>query len=119
MQGKDQGNGPVGFGRVERQTTSSAEGSEAIAPPTNTQISEAVKALHAWLSKARSPLRAIFNILSQGGAFYVAQCHEKTGRAWLMHGGGNVDKMQRAATARTAQGLVRGPATNDTEGFFE
>ena len=91
--GKDQGNGPIGFGRVARQTQSNAEGSDATVPPTPTQITEAVKALHAWLNKARSPLRAIFNILSQGGAFYVAQCHEKTGRAWLMHGGGNVDKM--------------------------
>ena len=119
MQGKDQGNGPIGFGRVARQTQSNAEGSDATVPPTPTQITEAVKALHAWLNKARSPLRAIFSILSQGGAFYVAQCHEKTGRAWLMHGGGNVEKMQQGATARTAQGLVRGPATNDTEGFFD
>ena len=119
MQGKDQNNGPVGFGRIERQTQSSSAESEAVAPPTAEQIQQAVNALNAWLRKARSPLRAILNILSQGGAFYVAQCHEKTGRAWLMHGGGNLDKMQRGAAARTTQGIVRGPATDDAEGFFD
>ena len=58
--------------------------------------------VHAWLSKPSSPLRSVIAMLSAGGLFYVAQCHEKGARAWLEIGGGSLQAMQEAVTARRA-----------------
>ena len=40
-------------------------------------------AVFDWLTKLSSPLRSVIAMLSAGGLFYVAQCHEKGARAWL------------------------------------
>ena len=59
-----------------------------------------VRRVHEWLSKTSSPLRSVIALLSAGGLFYVAQCHEKGTRAWLAAGGGSMEAMDAAAAAR-------------------
>ena len=50
-----------------------------------------------WLSKTSSPFRSVVALLSSGGLFYVAYCHEKGARAWLKSG---IDQeAMRAATS--------------------
>ena len=60
-------------------------------------------ALHDWLSKEGSVLRGLLAYLSGGGVFFVAQCHEKTMRAYVAHGGGTKQAMAAAATCRPTQ----------------
>ena len=48
-----------------------------------TKVTAAAKKVHEWLSKEKSDLRSLLSFLSTGGLFYVAQCHEKTHRAYL------------------------------------
>ena len=50
------------------------------------QVEEAAKAMHKWLSKPKSDLRSLLALLSGNGLFYVAQCHEKSHRAYLQQG---------------------------------
>ena len=74
-----------------------------------------VRAVHDWLSKSSSPLRSVIALLSAGGLFYVAQCHEKGTRAWLVAGGGSLEAMQDAVSAR--QGAPRAVAPDDYTGL--
>ena len=41
----------------------------------------------------------IGELFSAGGLFYVAQCHEKAARGFVVVGGGNLMAMKSAATA--------------------
>ena len=66
-------------------------------------------AVHAWLSQPSSPLRNVIALLSAGGLFYVAQCYEKGTQAWLSAGGGTLDAMQAAMTARRSALRVARP----------
>ena len=67
----------------------------------------AADAVREWLQKVHSPLRSAFALFSSGGIFFVAQCHEKTARAW-MHSMPDFDCAQRtmraAASARASAG---------------
>ena len=53
---------------------------------SKTAIEDAAKHLHVWLSKPTSPFRSLIAFLSSGGLFYVAQCHEKSARAYIGQG---------------------------------
>ena len=64
--------------------------------------------LYDWLHKEDSILRGLLTYLSGGGAFFVAQCHEKTLRAYVAHGGGTKEAMIAASKAREA--FAAGPS---------
>ena len=48
-----------------------------------TDVEEAAKKIHSWLSLDKSPLRSLICALSSGGLFYVTQVHEKVARAYI------------------------------------
>ena len=73
-----------------------------------------VEKVYEWLSQASSPLRSVIALLSAGGLFYVAQCHEKGARAWLASGGG-LAAMKAAAVARRP--MSRAAASSDLGGL--
>ena len=73
-----------------------------------------VEKVYEWLSQNSSPLRSVIALLSAGGLFYVAQCHEKGARAWLSSGGG-LSAMKTAAAARRP--TSRASASSDLGGL--
>jgi hypothetical protein len=46
-------------------------------------VSKAANVLYDWLMQDVSPLRSLIAFMSGAGGWYVAQCHEKTARAYL------------------------------------
>ena len=72
-------------------------------------LTDHVTAVHAWLTSTNSPTRAVIALFSAGGLFYVAQCHEKGARAWLVSGGGSLEAMRAAVNARRAAPTAAGP----------
>ena len=66
------------------------------------ELEDAAVTLHNWLSTENSRLRQFLCGMSAGGLFFVAQCHEKAGRSFVVHGGGSVSAMRAAATASSS-----------------
>ena len=91
-QGKSQRNGVT-------RLRSAAYYDHDVSRPAKEDLDAAATAIHAWLSKPQSKLRAMIATLSSGGLLFVGQCHEKAARAFVHHGGGNVDAMKAAANA--------------------
>ena len=71
-------------------------------------LTEHVEKIHGWLSRPQSALRSVIALLSAGGLFYVAQCHEKGARAWLAGGGGTMELMKEATRARRPVQITTG-----------
>ncbi|CAJ1362793.1 unnamed protein product [Effrenium voratum] len=93
---------------------------ESKAAPTPAQVEKAASEFHAFLSREKSALFSMLNILSGDGDFFVAYCHLKTARAWTECGGGSRDKAVAAAKARHSGGPdLAGPAVDDSRGLFE
>jgi hypothetical protein len=86
----------------------------AAAVPDNNKLTESATFLHTWLENKTSVLRGLFVFLSSGGVFFSAQCHEKSMRAFLAHGGGSLEAFKRAALARPADVA---PSSSDMEGL--
>ena len=63
------------------------------------ELEEAAREVHAWLKKDTSLLRQFICAMSSGGLFFVAQCHEKAARGFVLHGGGSLQAVKGAATA--------------------
>ena len=63
------------------------------------ELELAATSVHAWLGKKDSKLRAFMAGMSTGGIFFVAQCHEKAARGFVLHGGGCLQAMKAAAVA--------------------
>ena len=78
-------------------------------------LTEHVDSILQWLNKQASPLRSLICLLSGGGVFYVAQCHEKGVRAWINTGGGGRAAMLRAVQARRPRAEAGG---DDLEGLL-
>ena len=79
-----------------------------VSRPATEELDEAANVIHSWLSKPESKLRALIAALSAGGLFFVGQCHEKSARAFVHHGGGSSDAMRVAAKAFSNEGVVTG-----------
>ena len=60
----------------------------------------AAAAIHAWLSLPVSALRSALALLSAGGLFFAAQCHDKGARAVLDRAYIRWDRFEAAALAR-------------------
>ena len=52
-------------------------------PREESEVAEAAKKIHSWLSLDKSSLRSLICALSSGGLFYVTQVHEKVARAYI------------------------------------
>ena len=100
-QGKSQRNGVT-------RLRSAAYYDHDVSRPAREDLDAAATAIHAWLSKPQSKLRAMIAALSSGGLLFVGQCHEKAARAFVHHGGGSVVAMQAAAKAFSEEGLAAG-----------
>jgi hypothetical protein len=104
-------------GKGEQRSSSSIRSVAYYAPlaaaPAANNLEESVTFLHEWLEKT-SILRGLIVFLSSGGVFFSAQCHEKTMRAFLTHGGGDLKAFKRAALARPADVA---PSSSDVEGL--
>jgi len=83
-------------------------------------VMKAAEAVHAWLAKPQSPLRALLHILSCDGAMYAAATAEKSARAWVHHKPADEKACVTAALARFAKGPLPAPAAGalDTEGLL-
>ena len=94
----------------------------AAARPKDDDVAAAAKALHAWLSKPKCPLRALLSILAGGGAFWTAYTFEKVARAGVHHQPLDEEAFAAAAVARLAGGgsgdvaVERG--VDDSRGLF-
>ena len=69
------------------------------------KVKAAAEALYKWLSQDKSKLRQIIALLSAGGLFYVAQCHEKTHRAYLQEKRPSKEKFVEMNTERLCTGV--------------
>ena len=78
-----------------------------------TAVRTAAEFVYDWLKKEKSMLRSIVAFLSGSGLFFVAQCHEKSSRAFLECYG--LTKEQFVAMAAVAPAAR--PATNDLGAF--
>ena len=85
-------------------------------------MTAAANALHAWLSKPQSALRALLSILAGGGAYWTAYTFEKIARAGVHHGPLGEEAFAGAAVARLVRGgsgdiaVERG--VDDSRGLF-
>ena len=77
--------------------------------------------MHEWLSKPSSVLRGLLSFLSAGGVYYSASCAEKTGRAFVEHGGGHVEHFAFVAKARlcSKKEAARAKGPDDTSSLFD
>ena len=67
--------------------------------PSAEDLKSHAAVLHAFLIDTRSKLRMFIAAMSSGGIFFVAQCHEKTGRGFAQVGGGDLAAMKDAVVA--------------------
>ena len=74
---------------------------------------EAAEHIYDWLKKEKSMLRSIVAFFSGSGLFFVAQCHEKSSRAFLECYG--LTKEQFVAMAAVPPAAR--PATDDLGAF--
>ena len=95
-------------GNGKQRLKAAAYDSEDVSRPPDGELEVAASAIHAWLAKPESKLRAAMAALSAGGVFFVGQCHEKAARAFVHHGGGTREAMQIAAKSAVGEGLVGG-----------
>ena len=74
-------------GRASGVATSSIRGSAYASSPSSSTdpaaVREAAEHIYDWLKKEKSMLRFLVAFVSGSGIFYVAQCHEKSSRAFL------------------------------------
>ena len=81
--------------------------SSAILPSTFTDeaaVREAAEHIYDWLKQERSMLRWLVLFCSGAGIFYVAECHEKSSRAFLE--GYGFTKEQFVAMAEVPRGAI-------------
>lgn len=71
---------------------------KSYASKTEEEVQQAAKVLYDWLVLERSSLRSVLAVLSGAGIWYVAQCHEKTARAFVEDM--NLTEFTRIAKAR-------------------
>ena len=74
------------------------------------EIGAAVRAVHEWLQRERSPLRGLLSILSAGGLFYSASVTDLTLRGWVQFGNGTLETAKIAAQARGLANRIMTPA---------
>ena len=67
--------------------------------PSAEELKQHAAALHKFMTDKSSKLRMFIAAMSCGGIFYVAQCHEKTGRGFVEVGGGDLRAFQAAVVA--------------------
>ena len=70
-----------------------------VSRPSADVLKEHAAALHKFLTDTSSKLRMFITAMSCGGIFYVAQCHEKTGRGFVQVGGGELRAIEEAVVA--------------------
>lgn len=88
-------------------------GSRPTSTASEAQILASARELHTWLSTEKCPLRGLLATLAQGGAFYAAQCAEKTARAIAAHKPLSAEDLGNAALARAKSAThvsIRGPS---------
>ena len=81
--------------------------SSAISSPSSTDpaaVREAAEHIYDWLKKERSMLRWLVLFCSGAGIFYVAECHEKSSRAFLE--GYGLTKEQFVSMAEVPRGAI-------------
>ena len=98
----------------KKRLKSAAYYNEDVSRPANEELDGAAAAVHAWLAKSESKLRAVIAGLSTGGLFFVGQCHEKAARAFVHVGGGSAEAMKTAAKASGHNGLALAAAEDDS-----
>ena len=114
---EDANTGPTGFARSWKAASASG-------PPTPAHTKEAIEAaaaaVHVWLAKPASPLRAIISVLSAGGSFYAANAAEKTARAWIKCKPAGEAACINAALARATgtEAPVDAGVPDDSNGLF-
>ena len=81
--------------------------------PSNQQIEAACEAMHNWLTKPKSPLRGLLQILSSGGCFYAADIVERVARAAV-----SKEDLLKAVKARSAKKEAAGPPDADAMDMF-
>ena len=72
----------------------------SVVPAVSDDPDYAAQQVWQWLRLAQSPLRSALAILSSGGLFYVAQCHEKGARAAVDSVPIDCNAFRQAATTR-------------------
>ena len=87
-----------------------SSGADAVDP---TEVRLAAEHVYDWLKKDKSMLRSIVAFLSGSGLYYVAQCHEKSSRAFLECYGLSKDQFVAMAAVAPASRT----ATNDLAAF--
>ena len=82
---------------------------------TETEVKDAVAAIHAWLLKPVCPLRSFLCIMSGAGMVYTAQVEEKVLRAYVVEKRVTVEELAACATKRlcTTQGEAEGKYADD------
>ena len=66
----------------------------------DSEVEEAAKEIHTWLSRDKSSLRSLICALSSGGLFYVTQVHEKVARAYISEKNVTVEQYTQECVAR-------------------
>ena len=106
----------TGFGKLRKQKAKQKEAPQH----TPQDVEAAARAVHAWFMKRESPLRAMFNILSRGGAFYTANVADKVGRSWVAGKPAPVEDAITAALARAGGGgpIIQTGVDDDSKGLL-
>ena len=98
------------------------EAAEVAATPTEAELRAAAKALHAWLSKPKSPLRHLLDILSASNVFYTGHVAEMVARAAIEFKPMSAEQFAAAIAARARKPSAterRAAATSSNTGLFE
>jgi len=98
------------------------ESAEVAKTPTEEELRAAAKALHAWLSKPKSPLRHLLDILSASNVFYTGHVAEMVARAAIEFKPMSADQFAEAIAARArvpSRAAQREAATSSNTGLFE
>ena len=105
---KQEDEGVSGFNKARAKVArKSAQGDPT---PTPEQVSAAAQALHRWLSRGDTPLRAVLNLLGAHGCFYAASVNEKVARAWVSEKHASEEDAITAARARNSGAAPSGLA---------
>eukprot|EP00913_Durusdinium_trenchii_P002605 g2411.t1 len=92
----------------KKQKTGWAAGEEV--DRSEEKATEAARALHAWLSLEKTPLRHLLIILGGRGAFFAGHMAEKTARTWVRHKPASAEDAIAAAVARAKKGSEKAAA---------
>ena len=86
-------------------------------------VRKAARKFHEWLSKEKTPLRALLAIMGAHGVFYAAQVNEKVARGWVHHKPASVEAAQEAAIARRTESRSSGSTAanpdNSADGLID